>query len=121
VDAVEAIGDVVKAGYRDVKKLIKGYVDLLQPKNWYNGTEKHHIVAKKDYRAWISRKILEKYGIGIDSEKNLVSMKKGYHRVVHTNLYYLLLNSSMIIGSNIGGENGVNKVLSIFKKILGGL
>lgn len=59
--------------------------------------------------------------ININDERNLVDVKKGYHRVMHTNAHYLLLNTSMIIAYSIDGSEGVEDVLEFYKRILGGL
>lgn len=59
--------------------------------------------------------------IDINDYRNLVDVKKGYHRVMHTNTYYLLLNTSMIIAYSVNGSEGVYDVLKIYKRILGGL
>lgn len=72
-------------------------------------------------RAYPARKILEMSNININDYRNLVDVKKGYHRVMHTNAYYLLLNTSMIIAYSIDGSEGVENVLKIYKRILGGL
>lgn len=57
--------------------------------------------------------------IDINDYRNLVDVKKGYHRVMHTNTYYLLLNTSMIIAYSVNGSKGVDDVLKIYKRILG--
>ena len=39
---------------------------------------------------------------------------------MHTNAYYLL-NTSMIIAYSVNGSKGVEDVLELYKRILGGL
>ena len=52
---------------------------------------------------------------------NLVYVKKGYHRVLHTNLYYMILNTSIEIGYIVNGSDGVVDVLGFFQSSLGAL
>ena len=113
----------VDSAYGMISGLIALYVAGLVAKKWYDSEEKHHIVAKKDPRAWPSRLILslEDVNIDINDERNLVSVKKGYHRVLHTNLYYKILNFSMITSYVIGGKEGVEWLLVTYQKELGGL
>ena len=123
-----AISNAIKDGYsfirgltESIKKSINQLVDSLAEKNHYDSKERHHIVARADPRAILSREILKASGIRINDERNLVDVKKGYHRVLHTNAYYLVLNSSMLIAYGVEREKGVEKLLSIYKMILGEL
>ena len=59
--------------------------------------------------------------IGIDDQINTVYVNNIYHRVMHTNIYYLLLNATIIFGYVTDGKEGVEEVLKIYKKMLGGL
>lgn len=105
-----------------IETAIKTYVFDLKPKKDYpNKTEKHHIVAKRDRRAKFSQVILRLSGIGINDERNIVEILKKYHKVLHTNAYYILLNSSMITVFVLDGTNGVLDLLKKYKEILGGL
>lgn len=63
--------------------------------------------------------ILSKYGIDVENPINKVYVKKGYHRVLHTNFYYMSVNISVAFGSMVGGEDGVLAVLSFYNKFLG--
>ena len=58
--------------------------------------EVHHIVAKKAPNAQAARDILDDVGIEYNSPDNLVSLKTGLHRRLHTNLYYSWANSIVI-------------------------
>ena len=100
---------------------VSEYVHSLTLKKQSNGTDKHHIVARIDSRAEKSRAILIKHGIGINSDDNLVEMKREYHWILHTNLYYTLLEKSLSIADSLGGETAVRGVLKVFKGILGKL
>lgn len=109
--------------YGVIKDLIMLYAAGLAVKKWYDSEEKHHIVARIDLRATISRIILDfdDVSIDIEDERNKVSMKKGYHRVLHTNLYYTILNYSMIASYVVGGKEGVEWLLSTYQDVLGNL
>ena len=104
-----------------VKDRLAYYAASLIAKRYYNSHERHHIVAKSDPRAFLSRLFLKASGIDINDERNLVDVKRGYHRVLHTNAYYAILNLSMLYGFVTNGKKGVEEVLSVFKEILGGL
>ena len=72
----------------------------------YNhSTEVHHIVAKKASNAKYARKILDNVDIGYDSNYNLVRIKTGLHRRLHTNVYYGWANSVIIKAYNSAGNN----------------
>lgn len=60
-------------------------------------------------------------GYWYKQQKNLVSVNKGAHRVMHTNFYYVTLNTSIIAGYILEQDEGVEKVLNIYQVILGGL
>ena len=53
---------------------------------------RHHIVAKKAWRAKPSRVILESVGIGLNSSDNIILIKTEAHYVIHTALYYEWVN-----------------------------
>jgi hypothetical protein len=48
----------------------------------------HHIVAAADPKAEPARRILERFGIDINSAENGLWLKKAVHNRVHTNKYY---------------------------------
>ena len=106
-----------------LKTLIATYATGLIAKKWYDSEEEHHIVARKAPRAWISRLILDFKDVNIDIEDplNKVNMKKGYHKVLHTKVYYKILNYSMITSYVINGRDGVVWLLNTYRTILGGL
>ena len=119
---VNEIDDALEKEFKLIYEAILGYVSSLVIKRDYKGDkEVHHIVARRDPRALLSRLILADCNIGINSRENTVAMNKSYHKVLHTNLYYSLLNFSIFVGYFNGGEKGVRTVLEIYKKILGGL
>lgn len=116
---------ILSQSLEDINKKMEeffiSFVTTLYNDNQYGTTEKHHIVARKDPRALISRVILDYANIGIEDERNKVDMKKEYHKVLHTDLYYGILNLSMFFGYISNGSQGVEGVLSFFKNILGAL
>jgi RHS repeat-associated protein len=119
-----AIDDLIaklQKDFDDIKKSIIEFVSTLVPKNHYDRNQKHHIVAQNDPRAEEAREILKKYNIDIDSDKNTVYMKNDYHRVIHTNAYYTLVNASIKLGDELNGQKGVETVLSYYREILGRL
>lgn len=119
---VNEIDDALEKEFKLIYEAILGYVSSLVIKRDYKGDkEVHHIVARRDPRALLSRLILADCNIGINSRENTVAMNKSYHKVLHTNLYYSLLNFSIFVGYFNGGEKGVRTVLKIYKEILGGL
>ena len=119
---VNEIDNALEKEFKILNEAILGFVSSLVIKRDYKGDkEVPHIVARRDPRAVLPRLILEDCNIGIDSTENTVAMNKSYHKVLHTNLYYLLLNFSIFVGYFNGGEKGVRTVLKIYKEILGGL
>ena len=114
-----AIGE--SATNTNSQAIMKSFVDNLKAKKDYNDKpERHHIVARKDWRATLPRIILCLSGIGIEDESNLVDVKKGYHRVLHTNLYYAILNISFCYVYFHEGPEGVAELLDVYKQYLGG-
>ena len=120
-NTIKSITNSIDETLDDIKDKIIEFATALVVKNDYNSFEKHHIVAKRDPRAWFSRIILSKSGIDINDPRNLVYVKKGYHRVIHTNVYYGILNISIGTGYLINGSEGVEDVLEFYQIILGGL
>ena len=124
-DSISGITNLIEEKVREALNTIRTNIEIfaigLKYKRIYDSNERHHIVAKGALRAYPARKILEMSNININDERNLVDVKKGYHRVMHTNAYYLLLNTSMIIAYSVNGSKGVEDVLKIYKRILGGL
>ncbi len=124
-DSISGITNLIEEKVSEALNTIKTNIEIfalgLKYKRIYDSNERHHIVAKGALRAYPARKILEMSNIDINDYRNLVDVKKGYHRVMHTNTYYLLLNTSMIIAYSVNGSKGVDDVLKIYKRILGGL
>jgi len=121
VDVVRGKIDDLSNIKEQLKSAVIAYALSLVAKNHYDGgTENHHIVARKDLRAIIARGILVNLcKIDINDARNIAVMKKDYHRVIHTNLYYSLLTASMLLGYMMGETEGVLLVLDFYKKIGG--
>ena len=71
-------------------------------RNKKKGGDDHHIVAKNDPRAAVSKKIINSVGILTDSPLNRVNIDKRYHQVIHTTAYHaavtIMITSSFIRG-----------------------
>ena len=78
--------------------LIASYVywQLIINGNRYgNDYEHHHIVPQNDLRAYVSQTVLWLVGIDIDSEQNLVWVKKAIHKFLHTTIYFDWVNKEI--------------------------
>jgi hypothetical protein len=73
-------------------------------KNRGSNTVEHHIVSRKHRKAEPSRDILKKVKIEIESSQNKVMLSTKMHVHMHTNVYYIWLNSTMIASYNMGSE-----------------
>ena len=71
-NTIESITNSIDETLDDIKDKIIEFATALVVKNDYNSFEKHHIVAKRDPRAWFSRIILSKSGIDINDPRNLI-------------------------------------------------
>ena len=67
--------------------------------------EWHHIVAQQAHNANLAKAVLRKVGININSNDNLVLIKTGFHRRIHTNKYYGWANSVVISAFNAAHGN----------------
>ena len=72
------------------------------PRN--HSSERHHIVARTSLKAAAAQSVLKTLGIDINSEENLVSLSYGFHRILHTNVYYAFVNY-MIVGAYIASDD----------------
>jgi hypothetical protein len=120
-NTVNQITNEIKDFTDKISFVIEDYVFGLTINDKYDTVEYHHIVAKKDPRALISRVILIKSGIDVNDLINMVWVNKNYYKVLHTNIYYGIVNTSMFMAYLIGGEKGVKSTLFLYQKILGGL
>lgn len=92
-------------------------------KNKKKNGDDHHIVAKSDPRAAVSKKIINSVGILMDSPLNRVNIDKRYHQVIHTTAYHaavtIMITSSFIRGKITNSEREtVRSTLSTIRKII---
>ena len=71
-------------------------IDQGKTKKYQNNYEWHHIVAQRAPNAKYAQMILDSVGVKINSIENLVHIKTGLHRKLHTNIYYGFVNSVII-------------------------
>ena len=62
---------------------------------------------------------MDKHGISVHDERNLVYVRKPLHWVLHTKQYYFIVNISVWAGDTFGGEEGVFFVLDCLSGVLG--
>ena len=75
-----------------VSAYIKSITKVRVRPKYRSSYENHHIVAKKAHRVKKSKEYLRKVGIGINSYRNIVRIKTGLHRRLHTKAYYEYVN-----------------------------
>ncbi len=89
----EVITDVQHKLGIDVPETLEGQMERAKVKanerGRSNKTNRHHIVARIDWRAEISREIIYGAGIGINSEANIATMNREAHWYIHTTLYHV--------------------------------
>ena len=90
--------------------VITSVVKVAKSSRKYNSNEKHHIVAQRDSRASKSRSILYSYGISVNDKCNLVSVRKTFHKHLHTNAYHNAVYSVLS-----GANKGKNKTIKKYK------
>ena len=73
--------------------------------NYKSEYERHHIVAKNAIGAQRARDILKEVGIQINSDENMVFLKTGVHRRLHTKIYYFWINKSIELAYLRGANN----------------
>lgn len=69
-----------------------------------NNKEVHHVVAKDDYRALITRKFIHSYGISEHMNINLVLINARLHRHLHTNSYFAAVDFYLRICATTQGS-----------------
>ena len=117
----------VVSGFKTLSKSISdSFAKAKKNTKYKSKTEKHHIVAQKDSRANQSRGILALVGISVNSNLNLVDIRTGLHRRLHTNYYYTLVNNILDKACRAGNnsrkkEKNVRKSLNNIKNALKGL
>lgn len=101
----------------NIAEQISASFALSTPRTYRTNGEWHHIVAKAAPNAGQAQAVLASVGIGLNSIENLVYIKTGLHRRLHTNVYYGFTNSVVISAYRAGGNNPIqqrdNVILSL--------
>ena len=87
------------------KSIANSYAKAKSITKYRSPREVHHIVAQRAPNAQLARNILNEVGLSYNSSYNLVSLKTGLHRRLHTNLYYGWANSVIIKAYNSADGN----------------
>ena len=97
------------------KAILDNISNTIKKPNYRSAREIHHIVAKQAHNAQFARMVLA--SVGITDYKtnplNLISLKTGLHRRLHTNKYYGWANSVVISGYNAAGNDRDKQKLSV--------
>ena len=102
VDALSEIGESVSRNAEHIRDLativtssVRRSYAAQSARKYSHLQEVHHIVARraKNPYAVHARSILAKVGININSQLNLVGLKTGLHRRLHTTAYYALTDT----------------------------
>ena len=75
--------------------------------------EKHHIVAKNDFRAGTGRFYLKKVNISTESSYNLVKLKYWLHRHLHTKKYHTSVGAIVKAAYTIGAKIKSSRIFVI--------
>ena len=87
------------------KRLSDSFDSIESQPNYRTPRELHHLVAKGASNARYARQVLQDVGIGLNSGYNLLSIKTGLHRRLHTNSYYGWANSVVISAYQAAGND----------------
>ena len=99
-DLSRRVGDILTDASTYVKGQAQSLVDKIaasyeKAKRKYNGTETHHIVAKKHFRARTARWVFKKVKRTVGDKENLIELKKGLHKRLHRPAYFNMVNSML--------------------------
>ena len=78
---------------------------ISKEKTYRSTNELHHIVAQTSVKAAPARAVLEAAGISVNQQENLVLIKTGLHRRLHTNLYYEMINVTLVSAYSMDNGN----------------
>lgn len=87
------------------KSVINSFARAKTKSKYKSRNERHHIVAKKTTNASYAKKKLIEAGLYVNHPENLIWIKTGLHRRIHTNLYYGWANSIVISAFNAAKGN----------------
>ena len=127
-NALNGLGSAVKWLASKSKEIANDiYISFSKVKskpNYKSSTEVHHIVAKGATKAKDAQNALANVGIkyNIDN-RNLIRIKTGLHRRLHTNKYYAFVNNVVVNAYKKGKsynerKNNVEKVLKNLKNMI---
>ena len=88
-----------------------------QFRTYRTGRETHHLVAKGAKNAEYAKEVLESVGISINSPENLLSIKTGLHRRIHTDLYYGWANSVVISAYKHAGSDPTKQKEAVYSAL----
>lgn len=86
--AIDSIYKNVVNGVGYLYNVISEALESSRSGRRYSTYELHHIVGQKDRRAIPTKKFIGTYGISVYNSCNLVTLKKTFHKHLHTNSYF---------------------------------
>jgi len=109
------------------QSVLDSFAKTKKQPDYKNKTELHHIVAKKSLNAHLARTALKGVGYSVDDDVNLIRLKTGLHKRLHTNLYYEFANALVYqsyyaaSGNPAQQKANVDATLGVLKVFLTGL
>ena len=90
----EVVSSIKREAANVTARIWRSYTTQRVQPTYSHSTEVHHIVAQRSNNpnAVHSRSILLNVGIDVNSSINLVPLKTGLHRRLHSNSYYALVD-----------------------------
>ena len=98
------LSDKIVDALATVVSTVAEKVEAAKPRKYRSNTEEHHIVAKKSPKSIIARKCFDDVGLSVEDKFNKVPVKTGIHRRLHTNVYYGLINTGVLIAYALGRD-----------------
>ena len=122
-DLTSTIGDTINKisdGINAEKEKLSALLEVLVIKNLSSRGKHdwHHIVAQKDPRAALSRIMLARCNIDVNSIDNMVSVCRPMHWVMHTTGYHASVTVLLWTSYGIAGVDGVKTTLAAIKIII---
>ena len=97
IDTTALADDWLNELFEAIKEKLTRSLALATKKEYRSEFEEHHIAAKKSVNARRAAAILnEVLPGGVEDPLNKVMLKTSVHRRIHTSLYYLLVNETII-------------------------
>ena len=109
-----ATRNIILSSRNIFKAILDSMSKIGKSPTYRSSTEIHHIVAKKAINANLARAILASLGINyLSSKENLVEIKTGLHRRLHTNQYYGWANSVVISAYNAANGDYKKQLINV--------